>query len=112
MFAENFLSEIVLTLPDVANFNDSKGFFPALTKKINDKLNAKKLKLSVSKILEYSISQTDNKAQEFENRAIAKIQEHMYQAEQNMVADLVMHGKLNQRNYLVKDGSLEYRVSY
>ena len=111
MFAENFLSEIVLTLPDVANFNDSKGFFPALTKKINDKLNAKKFKFSVSKILEYSISHTDNKAQEFENRAIAKIQEHMYQAEQNMVADLVMHGKLNQRNYLVKDGSLEYRVS-
>lgn len=33
MFAENFLSEIVLTLPDDANFNDSKGFFPALTKK-------------------------------------------------------------------------------
>lgn len=111
MFAEQFLSEIVLTLPDIANSDNSKFFFPTLTKKINDKLDDQKFKVLISKILGYSISQTDNKEQEFENRAIAKIQEHMYQAEQNMVADLVMHGKLNQKNYLVKDGSLEYRIS-
>ena len=35
----------------------------------------------------------------------------MYQAEQNMVAKLVAKNKLNQKNYLLKDGSLEYRIN-
>lgn len=111
MFAEKFLGEIVLTLPEVANPGDSDGFWTALRTKINDKLGGQRLKAVVAKILKYSISQAENKAQEFENRAVAKIQEHMYLAEQDMVADLVSQGKLNQRNYLVKDGSLEYRIS-
>ena len=36
--------------------------------------------------------------------------EHMHDAEKNLVAELVRRGKLDQKNYLVKDGSLEYRV--
>ena len=36
MFVEEFLGEIILTLPDIANANDSKGFFPCLKNKINE----------------------------------------------------------------------------
>lgn len=110
MFAEQFSGEVVVSLPDVANYNDSKGFLPALAKKINSKLGERKFKLQVSKILDYSTSQSNQKEEKFEDRAIAKIQDYMYQNEQNMVASLVSQGKLNQKNYLVKDGSLEYRI--
>ncbi len=103
LHAENFFGENLLTLPDIANANGSRGFLPALTQKINALS-----KIEISKILEYSTSQ--NVEQSFENRAIVEIQNYMYQAEQNMVAALVAKSKLNQKNYLVKDGSLEYRI--
>lgn len=111
MFAEEFLGEMVIALPDVANANSNNGFFPALRKKINEQLQTKKIKVGIAKILDYSTSQAKNKAQEFANRAISKIQDYMYQSEQNMVANLVAQNKLNQKNYLVKDGSLEYNKS-
>ncbi|MBQ7705158.1 MAG: hypothetical protein IJT73_07020 [Selenomonadaceae bacterium] len=107
LHAENFLSEIILTLPDIANANGSSGFFPALTQKINA---LPKLKIELSKILEYSTSQPQTKESKLEDRAVAKIQDSMYQAEQNMVAALVSQNKLNQKSYLIKDGSLEYRI--
>jgi len=110
MFAEQFNGEVVLSLPDVANYNDSNGFLPALVKKINSKFGGRKFKLQISKILDYSTNQSNQREEKFEDRAIAKIQDYMYQTEQNMVASLVSQGKLNQKNYLVKDGSLEYRI--
>lgn len=110
IYAEKFLSEIVLTLPDIANANDSNGFFPALTEKINMQCQDSHFNTTISKILPYSTSQSQTKEQKLEDRAIAKIQDHMYQAEQNMVAALVAQNKLNQKNYLVKDGSLEYKI--
>lgn len=110
IYAEKFLSEIVLTLPDIANANDSNGFFPALTEKINTQCQDSHFNTTISKILPYSTSQSQTKEQKLEDRAIAKIQDYMYQAEQNMVAALVAQNKLNQKNYLVKDGSLEYKI--
>ena len=104
LHAENFLSEIIIAVPEITNprsFNG--GFFTALA----DKINAR-AKIKISKIIPYS---TNNKSTEkLEDRAIAKIMEHMHDTEKNLVAELVKRGKLNQKNYLVKDGSLEYRV--
>ncbi len=48
----------------------------------------------------------DNK---FEDRGTACIQDRMCRLEKEMVAKLVQKGKLNQDNYLIKDGSLEYK---
>lgn len=103
LHAENFFGENLLTLPDIANANRSSGFFLALIQKINALS-----KIEISKILEYSTSQVAEK--KFEDLAVAKVQDTMYQAEQNMVAALVAKSKLNQKNFLVKDGSLEYRI--
>jgi hypothetical protein len=47
----------------------------------------------------------------FEDRGTAQIQAAMIEREKEMVKKLVRQGKLNQDNYLVKDGSLEYRLS-
>lgn len=103
LHAEKFSDEIILVLPDIANYSGHDGFFPALVTKINARF-----KLKVSKILAYSTNH--NPAEKFEDRAAAKIMTHMHNAEINLVAELVKHGKLDQKNYLVKDGSLEYKV--
>lgn len=103
LHAENFIAEIVLAVPDLTNPDGHKGFFPALVNKINARSEIK-----ISKILPYI---TNRKLPEkFEDRAVAKIMEHMHDTEKNLVAELVRRGKLDQKNYLVKDGSLEYRV--
>ncbi|MBQ3725644.1 MAG: hypothetical protein II902_01095 [Selenomonadaceae bacterium] len=100
---EKFSDEIILVLPEVSNYSGSKGFFPALVTKINARFKTK-----LSAILTYK---TNHKpAEKFEDRAVAVIMKHMHDAEINLVAELVRRGKLDQKNYLVKDGSLEYRV--
>ena len=103
LHAEKFSDEIILVLPDLANSGGHSGFFPALVAKINARF-----KMQVSKIISYDTNQ--NSAEKFEDRAVAKIMEHMHDAEINLVAQLVRRGKLDQKNYLVKDGSLEYRI--
>lgn len=104
LYSENFSAEIILAVPDVTNPRSfDGGFFHALATKINARS-----KIKISKILPYDTSR--NSAEKFEERAVAKIMEHMHDTEKNLVAELVRRGKLNQKNYLVKDGSLEYRV--
>lgn len=83
MFSEKFLGEIVLALPDVANFDNSRGFIVNLARKLNDTMISKKLPIRISKILEYSTSRLAN--EKFEDRAISRVQDYMYQAEQDMV---------------------------
>lgn len=101
---EKFSAEVVLAVPDVTNPRGfDGGFFPALVKNINEHA-----RIPVDKILTYSTAR--KLADKFEDRAVAKIMEHMHNAEKNLVAELVRRGKLDQKNYLVKDGSLEYRI--
>lgn len=104
LHAENFSAEIVLAVPDVTNSRGfDGGFFPALVSRINAHS-----KIKIAKILPYD---TNRKlAEKFEDRAVAQIMKHMHDTEKNLVAELVKRGKLDQKNYLVKDGSLEYRV--
>ena len=102
---ENFFAEIVLALPDVANYDGHDGFFPALANDIHKRIAYKNFPIKV-----VSYDTNHNPAEKFEDRAVAKIMAHMHDAEKNLVAELVRRGKLDQKNYLVKDGSLEYRV--
>lgn len=104
LHAENFSREIVLAVPDVTNPRSfDGGFFPALVERINERS-----KIKISKIFPYYTG--DKTVGNFEERAIAKIMEYMHETEKILVAELVKHGKLDQKNYLVKDGSLEYRI--
>jgi hypothetical protein len=103
LHCEKISYEVVLAMPDITNFDGHEGFFPALAKKISERS-----RIPISKILSYK---TNHKpAEKFEDRAVAKVMEHMHDAEKNSVAELVRRSKLDQKNYLVKDGSLEYRV--
>ena len=104
--------EIVISVPDIADpVGGKSGFFENLSVKLNESSE-------LSRILEcgwkfstpvaYS-TRTDEK--KYEDRGTAKIQDAMIKHEQEMVKKLVKQGKLGQNNYLVKDGSLEYRLN-
>ncbi|MEG0692134.1 MAG: hypothetical protein RR444_03525 [Oscillospiraceae bacterium] len=107
MSCEKFKQEIVLSMPDIANADGKPGFFPATAKKLNDCSELKRLKIEFSTIIPYKTSKNGEK--KFEDRGTACIQGRMGDREKELVAELVRDGKLNQDNYLVKDGSLEYR---
>ncbi|MHB1350284.1 MAG: hypothetical protein ACYCYR_10475 [Desulfobulbaceae bacterium] len=102
-----FKREFVLSMPDVADADGKPGFWPATAKKLSECAELKRLGIEFATILPYKTSKSDDK--KFEDRATACIQDRMIKCEKKLVAELVREGKLNQDNYLVKDGSLEYR---
>lgn len=106
---EKFKREIVISMPDIANADGKSGFFPATAKKLNESNELKRLGVEFSTILPYKTVKNDEK--KFEDRATACVQDRMIEREKELVAELVREGKLNQDNYLIKDGSLEYRPS-
>lgn len=109
MISEKFKSELVLSMPDIANADNIPGFFPGTAVKLNNCDELKRIGIEFSTILPYKTSKDQEK--KFEDRATACVQSRMIEREKELVAELVREGKLNQDNYLVKDGSLEYRPS-
>lgn len=107
MSCEKFKQEFVLSMPDIANADGKPGFFPATAQKLNECSELKRLKIEFSTIIPYKTSKNEGK--KFEDRGMACIQDRMGKREKELVAELVRDEKLNQDNYLVKDGSLEYR---
>ncbi|MDR0918498.1 MAG: hypothetical protein LBM93_04525 [Oscillospiraceae bacterium] len=108
---ESFEKEIVISMPIIADANRKSGFWESLTTKLNNSNELQRLIRSGWKFstpIPYDIEQDDRK---FEDRGTARIQAAMIEHEKNMVKALVRQGKLNQDNYLVKDGSLEYRLT-
>ena len=102
-----FKREFVLSMPDVADADGKSGFWPATAKKLSECAELTRLGIEFSTILPYKTSKNDEK--KFEDRATACVQDRMIECEKKLVTELVREGKLNQDNYLVKDGSLEYR---
>ena len=84
----------------------SLAFFRPQQKKLNETPELKRLKLEFSTILSYK---TDKNSEKYEDRGTACVQDRMIEREKELVAELVREHKLNQDNYLIKDGSLEYR---
>lgn len=113
MQKEMFYRELVLTLPDKANPDgwDDSAYFTAKLKKLNDSSELKKLGLQFSAIIPYPTKNAGQVGVKLDNLAVAVIQDYMVEAEKRMVAELVKDKRLNQDNYLLKDGSLEYKVS-
>jgi hypothetical protein len=106
---ERFRNEIVLSVPEIANADGKAGFFEAMTIKLNQIPVLNSIGINISNIIPYKISK--NNDEKFEDRGTACIQDRMCQCEKEMVAELVRDGLLNHHNYLVKDGSLEYKPS-
>ena len=101
---------LVLSLPSDADKDgkNSEQFFNAITQKINNLSKLQQYNLKFSKILTYPSKALDP-GEKFENLGIAKIQDEMIECEKKIVSELVKKNLLNQDNYLLKDGSLQYK---
>lgn len=106
-----FERQLVITLPKIAqssDWDDNDLAFEYLRNKINSRPELKTRSLSISKILTYE--SFGEEGEKLENRAIASIQNYMTEREQHMVAELNRRCLLDYKHFLMKDGSLEYRV--
>lgn len=112
MQKERFYRELVLALPDKANADgwDDAAYFASKVVKLNESDELKRLGLRFSAILPYSTSKAGATDAKLDNLAVAKIQDYMIEAEKRMVAELVEDERLGQDAYLLKDGSLEYKI--
>lgn len=109
--SEDLTREIVISIPNIADPNGKGGFFEALSNKLNESSELSRIKQCGWKFttpIPYDVKADERK---FEDRGTARIQDAMIEREKEMVKKLVRRGKLNQDNYLVKDGSLEYRLT-
>ena len=95
----------VMALPDKLdsdgkNEKQHRFFFADLA----TKLNQAQRQFQLDGVLWYETNSQDN----FEDKGVARIQDFMIEKEKDMVKQLVDDNLLNDRNWLVKDGSLEY----
>lgn len=105
----SLLKQNVLVLPDCADKDGRDDFFyNNLRKKINEIDIVKKRGIKIDKILSYQ-DKALNEGEKYEHKGIAKIQDEMIEKEKELVIHLVEQGKLNFNDYLLKDGSLEYK---
>lgn len=112
MQKELFYREFVLALPDKANPDgwEDDAYFGAKVKKINESDELKRLGIQFSAIRPYKTSKAGTHEAKLDDIAVATIQDYMIEAEKRMVAELVKNKSLGQDNYLLKDGSLEYKI--
>ncbi len=107
MKPERFEREVVISVPDIADADGRPGFFQAMAMKLNRVQALQRMGIVINAVIPYSTSK--GKDDKFEVRGTACIQDRMIQSEKDMVADLVKKRKVDSNNYLIKDGSLEYR---
>lgn len=108
----DFDRRLVISLPKVASQDDwnKAVFFANLRNKLNEESRLQRYGISFTDIIPYS-----TKVDEFErleSKGIAVIQDLMIGREIDMVTRLVAEHRINASNYLLKDGSLEYRVDH
>ena len=104
---QQFHGEVVISVPDIANADDKAGFFEGMAIKLSKLPVIQRSGIKINSVIPYDTS--GKKSDKFEDRGTARIQDRMVQCEKDMVAELVKKRLLNSRNYLIKDGSLEYR---
>lgn len=105
-------NNLVIALPSEANADprNAELFFNSLKGKINTIDRVSKIGILFSKILSYS-SKMNQESQDlkYEHLGIAAIQDEMVDSEKKIVSILAAKNLLNENNYLVKDGSLQYK---
>ncbi|MCB6540553.1 hypothetical protein LI168_00155 [Desulfovibrio desulfuricans] len=113
---KEILSARTLVIPSKANADGDgvPSFYKSTCKCINtacalNGANKFGIDISLSEVLPYETGRkmADSK---YENRAIARIQDKMIEMEKELVADLAQKRLLSSESYLVKDGSLQYKV--
>jgi len=110
MFRERLGREIVIALPDIAQSSGKvQGFLPGLLAKLNRSTELARICVSGWEFKKILLYKSAKEEKEYHDKGTAQIQTRMMECEQEMVAALVSEKKLNEDNFLVKDGSLEYK---
>lgn len=99
----------VLCLPVTANGEgiDNEIFFRNLRDKINSLPQLISAGIQFERVLYYRTKLEGSET--FENKGIARIQDAMIDCEKKIVSSLVGQRLLTQDNYLIKDGSIQYK---
>lgn len=108
-----YYNKNVIVLPDKAKQNqwDSDLSFKKLLNDINGIIL--KSNIQIDDILIYKTYSTKNEDDiDYDKKGIAVIQTLMVEEEKQLVSELASNRILNDSNYLLKDGSLEYRINY
>ena len=106
-----FERRLAIAIPKAANQDDwnASNYFPNLKKKINEQgYRLKENGVQFTDVIPYSTKKDE--FERIENKAIAVIQGLMIKREIQMVSEMVEQHVINANNYLLKDGSLEYKV--
>ena len=106
-----FERHFVISLPSIAKSDDfipDELAFEHLRERINSIESIKQRGIYFAKILTYDTA-VDPEGK-IENKGIATIQDYMVEQEKLLVAKMVKLNLLNEENFLLKDGTLEYRV--
>ena len=106
----DFDRRIVVTLPKAARKSDWEGNLPFsnLRKKMNEDSHIRSAGIEFTDVLLYSANVDE--FEKVENKGIAVVHDLMVKREIAMVTKLVANHCVDPRHYLLKDGSLEYRV--
>lgn len=114
----SLLHKNVLSLPSDFNIDEDDNYCRLYLEKINAQISSMPfvalagIKFDDILLYETDALGPDEKGKDgLQNRAIARIQSMMTDEEQLMVANLCKHNKLDDENWLIKDGSLEYTPS-
>lgn len=116
----DILHKVVLSCPDDFDVDDDgEDFCRLFCEEINADLKqipfANSSNVQIDKILLYKTDKKDKYGSDkdnYKNRGTAKIQSEMTDEEQKLVSRLCASNKLDDENYLIKDGSLEYNPSF
>ena len=102
-------NNLVLALPTAANpdLKNPELFLNSLANKINQTKRVKSLNILFSKVLSYKSDKQDD-SKKYEALGIGAIQDEMVNSEKKIVSYLHTKNLINQDNYLIKDGSLQY----
>jgi len=100
----------VIALPETADKDglSPENFFERLKEQICSIELLKKRGVKITKMLFYKETLKDN--EKYEDKGIAKIQDMMIEKEKYIVANLTKNNMLSENSYLLKDGSLEYKI--
>lgn len=104
-----FILHTVLAFPDKMDTEGKNAKqHHAFLVNLAQKLNANQDKIKLDDLLLYPTKANEN----FEDKGIARIQEYMIEQEKELVQALVQAHIINDRAWLIKDGSLEYNRIY
>ena len=109
-----FENSLVVALPSEANPEvlNPKLFYNKLASSINSLGTLKKLGLYVSNVYGYdSKRSTDSDKSKYESLGIACVQDEMTEYEKKVVSSLANKNLLSNESYLLKDGSLQYKIN-